>query len=150
MVPLPLQNRFQVLANSLHNDYGLTSLGALMNNAGTAQTGVAPRNGKTQVQSLPRKSPNHKAIYKMSQEKARDTCNDTSSLMATSTHQQNDISQEQSNNASTLHSRQVVQDLVTVPNIPVDCNISDLNAFGQLQDTVVDNFSWEQTVPLYI
>ena len=86
----------------------------------------------------------------MSQEKARDACNDLSPLIATFTHQHNDISQKLPSNISTIHTRQVVDDLVTLPHIPLHCDISDLNASVQLQDTVIDNFSREQTAPLYI
>ena len=34
--------------------------------------------------------------------------------------------------------------------MPIEYDISDVNASVQLQDTDVNNFSWEQTVPLYI
>ena len=51
---------------------------------------------------------------------------------------------------TTAHSEQVVQDLVTVPYIPVKCGILDLNASIQSQHLTVENFSWEEMVPLCI
>ena len=44
----------------------------------------------------------------------------------------------------------VPQNLVTVPQTPIQGDISDLNAVFQSHDINVDNFSREEVVPLYL
>ena len=85
----------------------------------------------------------------MSQEKSRNVCTDTKPFENLS-YQQNETSKILSSNISTSHNKQVVDDLVTVPYMPVECARSDLNASAQLQDIDENTFSQEQTVSLYI
>ena len=120
-----------------------------MTGADIVKTRVTLTNGKTPVRSIPGKSSHHRAIPKP-QGKARNVCTDTSPLTTSLTHQQNEISQNLLPNVSTIHNTQVIDDLPTVPYMPVECDISDLSASVQLQETEVNNFSREETVPLYI
>ena len=86
----------------------------------------------------------------MPQEKARNGDTDINPLRTSPTYQQNEISQKLSPNIRSTHNRQVVDDMIIVLYMPVEWDISDLNASVQLQDTDENTFSREQTVPLYI
>ena len=128
-----------------------TSFDARETGTRTAQTRVAPTNGKTPVLKVPKKSLYQNTVTELSQGKTMGVCNDINSVNSYPTHQHHDNSQKMPSNVTTAHSKQVVpQDLVTVQHTPVECAISAPNASVQSQCTTVENFSREEVVPLYI
>ena len=59
-------------------------------------------------------------MHKMPQEKTRNVCTVTNPLGTSVTHQQNEILQELSANISNTHNTHVIDNLGTVPYIPVE------------------------------
>ena len=147
---LLLQNRFEALEQISDNVSDFTSPDARKTGAKTVQTKVAPINGKTQVQKVPKKSPDQSNVIELCQGSGGGVCNDIKTSNSHLTYQSHDKSQARLNNDSTVPTDIVLTNLKEIDNIPVECDTSDLDTSVQTQYATVGNLSREEVVPIDI